>query len=202
MPRSSSPPSRSLADAIRRFRIYYEVQRETAQYGERRIVVAVQVWLWATIVKGTGVLPGSPGCRAAVEALQAVASEVISRGEATPAPDVEPFRWAPYASKQVPDADEVRVEINFRAPPGVDGPEQVRRERSLEEVRHALEQLGVAQGIYRGGPPVVAPRPPEAPEPWVTRPAREAFQPRAVPPPREERDAVVGFLRQPRAAHT
>lgn len=200
MPRSASPP-RSLADAIRRFRIYYEVQRETAQYGERRIVVAVQVWLWATIPRGTGVLPGSPGCRAAVEALEAVAAEVISRGRATPAPDVEPFRWAPYASKQVTDADEVRVEINFRAPPGVDGPEQIRRERSLEEVRHALEALGVAQGFYRGGPPAPAPRPPEAPEAWITRPAREAFQPRAAPLQREERGEVGGFLRQPRAAH-
>jgi hypothetical protein len=166
-----APPPR-LADVIRRFRMYYELQRETAQYGERRLVVAVQLWLWATLEKGTGVLPGSPGCRAAVEALQAVSAEAIGRATATPAPDVEPFRWAPYASRQVPDADELRLEVNFRAPPGVDGPEQARRERTLAEVRHALEALGVAQGSYRPAPP---PRPAPEAEPWLARAAEAAF---------------------------
>lgn len=174
---------RELDEVIRRHRVYYEVQRETAQYGERRIVVAVQVWLWGTLVRREGVLPGSPGCRATVATLSAVAAEAIGRTQTTPAPDVEPFQWALYASKQLPDADELRLEINLRAPPGVDGPEQARRERSLGELRHALEGLGVAQGLYRGGPP---PRPAAAeapPERWAARPAAQVFPVRTVSVP-------------------
>lgn len=76
----------------------------------------------------------------------------------------------------------MRLELNLRAPPGVGGPEQVRRERerSLEELRHALEMLGVAQGSYKGGPALRPPERPEAPEQWTERPAAEAFRPRAV----------------------
>jgi len=157
------------------------VQRETAQYGERRIVVAVQVWIWATIERGEGVLRESPGCRAAAQALAAVAAEALSRTPTAPRPEVEPFRWALYASKHVPDADEVRIELSLRAPPGLDGPEHVRRERSLEELRRALETLGVAQGLYRGGPPAPAPERPEAPERWVARPAAGALPLRPAP---------------------
>jgi hypothetical protein len=170
----------ALEDGIRRHRIYYEVQRETAQYGERRIVVAVQVWLWGTLARNEGVLPQTPGCRAAVSALTAVAAEAIALTDTTPRPDIEPFQWALYSSKHVPDADELRLEINLRAPPGVEGPEQARRERSLEELRRALERLGVAQGLYRAPPP----RPAAAPaERWIARPATRAFPARAVSVP-------------------
>lgn len=180
---SASGSTPSLAVVVRRHRIYYEVQRETAQYGEKRILVVLQVWLWATIERGAGVLPRSPGCRAAVEALGALAAEAISRTATLPRPDVEPFRWALYGSKQVPDAGEVRLELSLRAPPGVDGPEQARRERSLGELEHALETLGVALGSYKGGPAVGAPERPEALEQWTERPAAQAFGRRAVPVP-------------------
>lgn len=193
-----APRSSPLADAVRRHRIYYEVQRESAQYGERRIVVAVQVWLWATLEKGRGVLPGSPGCRAAVEALHAVSREAISGSAAAPPPDLEPFRWAPYESKLVPGSDEVRVELNFRAPPGVDGPEHVARERSLQAVRRALEGLGVAHGAYRGVPAPAAPAPEE---PWLERPARGAFGESTPRPGPGEREAGRASL-LPHAAHS
>jgi hypothetical protein len=180
------PGSSALPDAVRRHRIYYEVQRESAQYGERRIVVAVQVWLWATLEKGRGVLPGSPGCRDAVETLHALAREAISRSAAAPPPDLEPFRWAPYESKLVPGTDEVRVELNFRAAPGVDGPEQVARERSLQAVRRALEGLGVAHGAYRGGPTPITPEPAEA---WIERPVLGALGGSAARPVPDGREA-------------
>ena len=87
------------------------------------------------------------------------AADVISHVATPPLPDVEPFHWALYAAAHVPDADEVRLELSLRAPPGVDGPEQTARERVLGELRRALGTLGVA------------------------RPATEVFRPRAVPVP-------------------
>lgn len=183
MPTPAASSSPGLEGAIRRHRIYYEVQRETAQYGERRILVVLQVWLWATLERGAGNLPRSPGCRTAVAALAAVAADAIARTEPPPRPEVEPFHWALYASKHVPDADEVRLELSLRAPPGVDGPEQVERERVLGELKRALEGIGVAQGGYKGGPPLRVPERPEEPEPWAARPAGQVFRRRVAPAP-------------------
>lgn len=167
----------SLAAEIREHRIYFEVQRETAQYGDARITVALQVWLWATVPKRAGSLPGEPGCRAALAALQAAAAEAIAQGAVTPAPDVEPFHWALYESRHVPDADEIRLELNLRASPSADGPEHLRRERALSALRHSLGALGVFEGAWRPAPapaPVeVAPSP--AADAWASRPARDAF---------------------------
>jgi hypothetical protein len=182
MAQASAPPS--LAAEIREHRIYYEVQRETAQYGESRITVALQVWLWATVPKRAGSLPGQPGCRAALTALQAAAAEAIAQGAVTPAPDVEPFHWALYDSKHVPDADEIRVELNLRAAPGA-GPDQAARERALAALRHSLRALGIYEGSWHPALPsaaevVAAP----APDVWAARPAREVFHAaRATPAP-------------------
>lgn len=171
-PDASAPPS--LAAEIREHRIYYEVQRETAQYASSRITVALQVWLWATVPKKAGSLPGEPGCRAALAALKAAAAEAIAQGAVTPPPDLEPFHWALYASRHVPDADEIRVELNLRAPP--DGASQARRERALAALRHSLATLGIFEGAWRQAPPPpfeAAPAP--ARDAWAARPARDAF---------------------------
>jgi hypothetical protein len=171
-PEVSAPPS--LAAEIREHRIYYEVQRETAQYGESRITVALQVWLWATVPKKAGSLPGQPGCRAALAALQAAAAEAVAQGAVSPPPDVEPFHWALYGSKHVPDADEIRIELNLRAAPT--GPEQALRERALAALRHSLSSLAIYEGGWRAAlpaPAAVVPPPPA--DAWSTRPARDAF---------------------------
>jgi hypothetical protein len=170
----SSPTSAALAAEIREHRVYFEVQRETAQVGDTRMTVALQIWLWATVPKRESSLPGGPGCRAALAALQAAAAESVARAGIVPAPDVEPFHWALYESRHVPDADEIRIALNLRAPPGVDGPEQARRERALAELRRALGALGIFEGAWRPGP---APAPVAAPtaDPWVARPAGQVF---------------------------
>jgi hypothetical protein len=171
----AAPPS--LAAEIREHRIYFEVQRETAQYGDSRVTVALQLWLWATVPKKAGSLPGEPGCRAALSALQATAEEAIAQGAVTPPPDVEPFHWALYESRHVPDADEIRIELNLRAAPGPNGEEQARRERALAALRHSLHALGIHEGSWRPALPspaaVAAPAP--AADEWAARPAREAF---------------------------
>lgn len=173
-PGGSAAPS--LAAEVREHRIYYEVQRETAQYGDRRVTVALQVWLWATVPKKAGALPGQPGCRAALAALEAAAAEAIAQGAVTPPPDVEPFHWALYDSKHVPDADEIRLELNLRASPGANDPEQARRERALSALRHSLAALGVFEGAWRPAPAQAAPAEPAAVrDPWAARPARQAF---------------------------
>jgi hypothetical protein len=173
MARSATPAA--LAAEIREHRVYFEVQRETAQVGENRMTVALQIWLWATVPKRAGSLPGAAGCRAALDALRAAAAESIARAEVAPPPDVEPFHWALYASRHVPDADEIRLEISLRAPPGVDGPEQARRERSLAALRRALAALGIFEGGWHPAPAAAPPAPPAA-EPWVSRPAGSAFR--------------------------
>lgn len=165
----------SLAAEIQEHRIYFEVQRETAQYGERRVTVALQVWLWATVPKRAGALPGQPGCRAALAALHAAAAEAIAQGVVTPEPDVEPFHWALYESRHVPDADEIRLELNLRGSPSSD-PEQARRERALAALRHSLAALGIYEGSWR--PTLAAAAEPvraAAPDAWTARPARDAF---------------------------
>jgi hypothetical protein len=175
MARPAVSATPSLAAEIREHRIYYEVQRETAQYGDSRITVALQVWLWATVPKKAGSLPGQPGCRAALGALQAAAAEAVAQGAVTPAPDVEPFHWALYDSKHVPDADEIRLELNLRASPA-DAAEQGRRERALAALRHSLSALGIYDGGWRPALPAPAAiAPPPAADTWATRPAREAF---------------------------
>jgi hypothetical protein len=195
MTRPEGADAPNLAAEIREHRIYFEVQRETAQYGDARVTVALQVWLWATVPKRASALPGEPGCRAALAALQAAAAEAIAQGVVTPAPDVEPFHWAHYASRHVPDADEIRIELNLRASPGADGPEQARRERALGALRHSLTALGIFEGAWRQAPPraaVEAPAPAER-DPWSARPVRDVF-PRA-PAVGRELQALAGEAR-------
>ncbi len=142
-------PSRALGAAIDDHRIWFAVERETAQQGEQRITTLVRVWLWATIPRKAGVLLGDPGCRDAVEALERVAAAAIAGSELDPAPDVEPFHWALYASRQVADADEIRLGLDVRAPPGANGPGDVQRERTLERLSSALDRVGVSEGAWR-----------------------------------------------------
>jgi hypothetical protein len=149
MARESTAPPRALDAAIEDHRVWYEVERETAQQGEQRITTLVRVWLWGTISKRAGVLPGAPGCRDAVAALEAAASAAIARARLDPAPEVEPFHWALYASRQVADADEVRLGVVVRPPPGASGPEDAARERALAALRSALERVGVSEGAWR-----------------------------------------------------
>ena len=166
--------SLALAANIQAHRIYFEVQRETAQYRDARITVALQVWLWATVAKRAGSLPRDRGCRAALAALQEAAAAAIARAALVPPPDVEPFRWTLYESPHVPDADEIRLELSLRAPPGVDGPEQTRREHGLAELRRAFAGLAIFEGAWRPTP-LRAAAPAPAPEPWAAVPARDAF---------------------------
>jgi hypothetical protein len=168
MARSPASATRSLADGIREHRIYLEVQRETAQYGETRITVALQVWLWATVPKRAGSLPADPGCRSAVATLEATAAAAVARAGVVPPPDVEPFRWRLYESRHVADADELRLEVTLHAPPGAAGPEG-----ALAELRRALEELGVFEGSWRPSLATAAERVP-APEPMTPRPAGAA----------------------------
>lgn len=146
------PTAGPLDAMIARHRVYFEVARETVRRGEERITVALRVLLWAVVPKGEGSLPASPGCRAAVAALSATADAAIARAGLDPAPDVETFQWALYASRQEPDADEVRLGVNLRAPPGANGPEGTARERALGRLRGALEELGVFEGGWRKRP--------------------------------------------------
>jgi hypothetical protein len=173
MARSPASATRSLADGIREHRIYLEVQRETAQHGDTRITVALQVWLWATVPKRAGSLPADPGCRSAVATLEATAAAAVARAGVVPPPDVEPFRWRLYESRHVADADELRLEVTLHAPPGgaaPDGP----GERALAELRRAFEELGVFEGSWRPSLATAADRVP-APEPSPPRPAGEAL---------------------------
>jgi hypothetical protein len=175
MARPAAAAIPDLAAEIREHRVYYEVQRETAQRGDARVTVALHVWLWATVPKRAGSLPGEPGCRAALAALQAVAAEAVAQGGVSPPPDLEPFHWALYDSRHVPEADEIRIELSLRASPASD-PAQARRERALAALRHSLAALGVFDGGWREAPRVVevaAAAP--ADEPWSARPARDAF---------------------------
>lgn len=142
-------PSPSIDAEVREHRIYYEVERETAQHGAERATVALRVVLWATIPKDAGSLPGQPGCRAAVAALEATATEAIVRADVDPAPDAEPFLWALYESRQEPGADEVKLVVNVRSGPGEEGPDDAARERSLQRLRQVLEALGVFEGHWR-----------------------------------------------------
>src|SRR5512138_3212032 len=139
MARPDLAARRALDAAIDEHRIYFEVERETAPHGDQRITVAVHVWLWATIPKRAGSLPGEPGCAGAIAALEAAAAAAVARSRLDPAPDVEPFHWALDQSRQVADADEIRLGVNLRGPPG-DGPEQTPREEALRRLRQALEE--------------------------------------------------------------
>ena len=176
-----APPTtaarRALDAAIEAHRIYFEVERETSQQGEQRVTIALRVWLWATIPRRAGSLPGEPGCRAAVAALHDAADAAIARARLDPAPDVEPFRWALYASRQVPEADEIRLGVNVRGPPG-DGPEATPREDALRRFRQALEDVGVFEGSWK--PSLGA--------------AGAAEGPLAAPAPRAAGEALVGRL--------
>jgi hypothetical protein len=145
MARPPASAARSLAEDIQEHRISFEAARETRQHGEERITVSLQLWLWATIPRRAGSLPRDAGCRAAVAALQEVAAAAIARAGLTPPPAVEPFRWRLYESRHVPEADELRLELTLRAPPGDDGAEQAHRERDLAELRRALGGLGVPE---------------------------------------------------------
>lgn len=178
MAASSAMDRRALAAAIDDHRIYFEVERETAQRGEERITVVLHVWLWATIPKGAGSLPGDPGCRAAAAALQAAAAAAVARSGLEPAPDVEPFHWALYASRQVAEADEIRLGVNLRGPPGDEGPAAA-RERALEVLRRALDEIGVSEGSWR--PSGMGAGPQGAPEGRTARSAPEATAARLVP---------------------
>jgi hypothetical protein len=147
MARSPASAPRSLAADIQEHRISFEAQRETAQHGDARITVSLQLWLWATIPKRAGSLPGDEGCRAAVAALQETAAAAIARAGLTPPPIVEPFRWRLYESRHVPEADELRLELTLRAPPGTDGAEEAHRERALAELRRALGGMGIPERV-------------------------------------------------------
>jgi hypothetical protein len=149
MARETNAPPRALDAVIEDHRVWYEVERETAQQGEERITTLVRVWLWGTIPKRAGVLPDAPGCRDAVAALEAAASAAIAGARIDPAPEVEPFHWALYASRQVADADEVRLGVVVRPPPGAGGAEEAARERALAALRAALERVGVSEGAWR-----------------------------------------------------
>lgn len=151
MAREATAPPRTLGEAIEEHRLWYEVERETAQHGEQRVTTHVRVWLWATIPTRAGALPREPGCRAAVAALEAAAAAAIAGAALDPAPDVEPFHWALYASRQAADADEVRLGVNVRPPPGANGQEEALREGALGRLRAALERVGVCEGAWRPG---------------------------------------------------
>jgi hypothetical protein len=153
MAQGVTAPPRTLGAAIDDHRIWFEVERETAQQGEQRITSLARVWLWGTIPRGAGALPGEPGCRGTVEALEAAASAAIARAGLDPAPDVEPFHWSLYASRQVADADELRLGIVVRVPPGTPAAEDAARERAIARLRTALEQVGIAEGAWRPGAP-------------------------------------------------
>lgn len=175
---ASPQASPGLEALVAAHRIWFEVHRETDVLRARRVTVALQVFLWGTVPKRQGALPESPGCRAVHAALRAAAQAAIAGSGALPVPDVEPFHWALYASRQVPGADEVRVEVNLRAAPG-DEAAQAGRERNLVRLRRALDALGVYEGGWRRRTPLPAPapRPVEAGEPerWAVRPAAAAL---------------------------
>jgi hypothetical protein len=159
-------PSRhpDLDAAVREHRIWYEIHRETDVVHERRVTVALQVWLWATVSKQEGELPDSPGCLDAVDALHTLGQAAILRTEGAPIPDLEPFHWALYASKQVPGADELRVEVSLREPPDASAAELAAREKRLFQLRKALEAMGVFEGGWH------------AREAWTVRPAAAAAE--------------------------
>jgi hypothetical protein len=160
--------------AVREHRIWYELHRETDVVHERRVTVALQVWLWAMVPKAEGELPDSPGCLDAVDALHALARAAILRTEGAPVPDLEPFHWALYASKQVPGADELRVEVSLRAPPDASAPEQAAREKRLFQLRKALEAMGVFEGQWHAREAWTI-RPAAAAAEWTVRPAGGAL---------------------------
>lgn len=163
-----------LDDAVREHRIWFELHRESDVVHERRVTVALQVWIWATVPKEEGELPDSPGCLHAVETLHALAEAAIARTEGAPVPDIEPFHWALYTSKQVPGADELRVEVNLRAPPDASAAEHAAREKRLFQLRKALEALGVFEGGWHARETWTV-KPAAAAAEWTVRPAGTAL---------------------------
>jgi hypothetical protein len=146
---TTTAQSRALEAEIAEHRIWFEVERETEQQGEQRVTTLVRAWLWATIPKRAGALPDAPGCRDAVAALQDAADVAAARAGLDPATDVEPFHWALYASRQIADADEVRLGVVVRTPPA-GGDSDAARERTLARLKASLEEVGVYEGAFRG----------------------------------------------------
>jgi hypothetical protein len=167
------------ASLVRDYRAWYEVCRDLAVARDGKRTVSVEVRLWATLGAGAGAMPGAPGSRGACLALTRLAEAVVARAERGAEAEIEPFRSALYASRQLPGRDEIYLAVALRSRGGLSQEGHQDRERRLREVRRRLEALGVFEGAWREPP---RPAPPRAgPDPWEVRPPDKVFE--VVPPP-------------------
>ena len=169
------------ASLVRDHRCWYEVCRDLAVSRDGKRTVAVEVRLWATLAGGTGARPGAPGSRGACLALTRLAEAVVARAERGAEAEIEPFRSALYASRQLPGRDEIYLAVVLRSRAGLSQGGHDDRERRLREVRRRLEALGVFEGAWREPPSPAAPE--AATDAWEVRPPAKVFQAVARPGP-------------------
>ncbi len=136
----------ALRSVARREHVHYDVEPELDVLRDgTRTRSGLLVWLWGIHAKGARALPACPKSRKLAAQLTAIAAYALG-GELSSCAELQPVRWALYASRVVPDADEIAlvVRIAQRAPaPTSDG--VLSEERCLSRVRSRLRELGIPE---------------------------------------------------------
>ena len=136
----------ALRSVARREHVHYDVEPELDVLRDgTRMRSGLLVWLWGIHAKGARALPACPKSRKLAAQLTAIAAYALA-GEISSCAELQPVRWALYASRVVPDADEIAVVVRIaqRTPaPRSDG--VVTEERCLLRVRSRLRELGIPE---------------------------------------------------------
>ncbi len=136
----------ALRSVARRVHGHYDVEPELDVLRDgTRMRSGLLVWLWGIHAKGAGALPACTKSRKLAAQLTAIAAYALA-GEISSCAELQPVRWALYASRVVPDADEIAVVVRIarRTPaPRSDG--VVTEDRCLLHVRSRLRELGIPE---------------------------------------------------------
>jgi hypothetical protein len=134
----------ALRAIVRRLQVHYDVEPELDLRGRSRVRVGVTLRLWGVHAKGTRALPGCAKCGELAARLREIAEFVASEAEEGTRVAIEPPARGLYASRVVPDADEIALPIRV-APERWGVPLDGREERCLKRMRARLRQLGAAE---------------------------------------------------------
>lgn len=136
----------ALRSVARREHVHYDVEPELNVLRDgTRTRSGLLVWLWGIHAKGAGALPACAKSRKLAAQLTAIAAYALA-GEISSCAELQPVRWALYASRVVPDADEIAVVVRIaqRTPaPRSDG--VLTEEHCLRRVRSRLRELGIPE---------------------------------------------------------